>query len=126
MKPLCRARQRGVTLIGFILFGGLLVLLGIEAVRVYPALLEFYQVQRAIVAATQKADNPADIRKIFDNNAIINNISAVAGQDLDIEKSANGYVASVSYNAWINLFKNVNLVIEFTATSQPRLGASPK
>jgi len=32
-------------------------------------------------------------------------------------------VASVSYTAWINLFKNVNLVIEFTASSQPRLDA---
>ena len=124
VDPLYKARQRGVALLGFILFGGLAVHIAIEAVRIYPALLEFYQVQRAIVAATQKADNPADIRKIFDANAVVNNISAVAGSDLDIEKTATGYVASVSYAAWVNLFKNVNLVIEFTASSQPRLGAS--
>lgn len=117
-------RQRGVTIIGFLLFGGLVVLLAIQAARAYPSFLEYYQVERAIVAATQKGTNPAEIRKIFDANAAINNVSAVAGQDLDIEKLANGYVASVSYHAWINLFKNVNLVIEFTASSQPMLGTS--
>ena len=126
MQPLCKAKQKGVTIVGFILFGGLVVLLAIEAARAYPALLEFYQVERAIVSATQKANNPADIRKIFDANAVVNNISSVAGRDLEIEKAGNGYVASVSYTAWINLFKNVNIVIEFTATSQPLLGASPK
>ena len=124
MQPQYKARQKGVTIIGFLLFGGLAVLLVIEAARAYPALLEYYQVQRAIVYATQQANNPAEIRKLFDNNAVINNISAVAGSDLEIEKTANGYAASVSYAAWINLFKNVNLVIEFTATSQPVLGAS--
>lgn len=115
-----------MTLIGFILFGGLAVLLVIEAARAYPALLEYYEVQRAVVYATQQANNPADIRKIFDNNAVINNISSVAGADLEIEKAGTGYVAWVSYSAWINLFKNVNLVIEFTATSQPRLDAPSK
>ena len=125
MQPLYKARQTGVTLIGFILFGGLIVLLVIEAARAYPALLEFYEVQRAVVTATQRANSPAEIRKIFDANAVVNNISAVAGKDLEIEKTATGYVASVSYNAWINLFKNVNLVIEFSASSQPRLGAPP-
>jgi len=115
-----------MTLIGFILFGGLAVLLVIEAARAYPALLEYYEVQRAVVYATQQANNPADIRKIFDNNAVINNISSVAGTDLEIEKAGTGYVASVSYTAWINLFKNVNLVIEFTASSQPRLDAPSK
>jgi len=126
MQPQYKARQKGMTLIGFILFGGLAILIVIEAARAYPALLEFYEVQRAIVHATQQANNPAEIRKIFDTNAVINNISSVAGSDLEIEKAGNGYVASVSYNAWINLFKNVNLVIEFTATSQPRLDAPSK
>ena len=126
MQPLYQARQKGVTFIGFLLFGGLLVLIAIEAARAYPSLLEFYEVQRAVVYATQNANNPAEIRKVFDANAVINNISAVTGQDLEIEKVANGYAASVSYNAWINLFKNVNLVIEFTAKSQPLMGAAPK
>lgn len=126
MQPLNQARQKGVSFIGFLLFGGLLVLIAIEAARAYPAFLEFYQVQRAVVYAAQNANNPADIRKMFDANAVVNNISAVAGQDLDIDKVANGYAVSVSYNAWINLFKNVNLVIEFTAKSQPLMGAAPK
>ena len=126
MQPLYQARQKGVTFIGFLLFGGLLVLIAIEAARAYPSLLEFYEVQRAVVYDTQNANNPAEIRKVFDANAVINNISAVTGQDLEIEKVTNGYAASVSYNAWINLFKNVNLVIEFTAKSQPLMGAAPK
>lgn len=118
--------QRGVTLIGFILFGGLVTLLAIEAARAYPAFIEFYQIERAIVLATQKGTNPAEIRKFFDANASVNNISSVAGQDLDIDKAANGHVASVSYNAWINLFRNVNLVIQFTASSQPMFTGSGK
>ena len=126
MKTIDKRRQEGVTILGFILFGGLAFVIIIQALRAYPAFLEFYQVERAIVAATQRGNNPAEIRKIFDANAIVDNISAVAGQDLEIEKVGNSYVASVSYLAWINLFRNVNLVIEFSATSQPVFGAGPK
>jgi len=118
-----RAGQRGVSLLMLIFLGGLLVLVAIEFLRVYPALLEYYQIQKAIVAATQKSTDPVGIRKAFDSYAAIDNIETVAGQDLTIEKTATGgYVASVSYASWTNLFRNVNLVIEFTATSQPSLG----
>ena len=125
VRPINRSAQGGVSILGFLLFGGLAVLIAIEAARAYPSFLEFYQIERAIVSATQRGNTPAEVRKFFDNSAIIDNISAVSGQDLDIEKVGNGYVASVSYLAWINLFKNVNLVIEFSASSQPTLGGAP-
>jgi hypothetical protein len=121
MQPIYAARQKGLTLVGFILLAGLICVLAIQAVRAFPALYEFYEIEKAIVSVTQKGTSPGEIRKLFDVNASLNNISAVTGQDLIIEKAGNGYMASVSYNAWINLFKNVNLVIQFTATSQPLL-----
>jgi hypothetical protein len=118
-----RTRQKGLSLILLVVGGGLVVFLAIEFLRIYPALFEYYQVEKAIVASTQRSNDPVGIRKSFDSYAAINNIEAVAGQDLVIEKTASGgYVASVSYTSWTNLFKNVNLVIEFSATSQPTLG----
>ena len=121
VKAMNIARQKGASLILLILLGGIVVILAIQGMRMYPALLEYYQIEKAIVAATQKSTDPAGIRKAFDSYAIINNIDSVTAQDLDIEKTPTGYVASVSYTTWINLFKNVNLVIEFTASSQPKL-----
>ena len=127
MKPINKRGQQGASLVGFILFGALVIILGIQAMRLYPALLEYYQIEKAIVAATQKSTDPVGIRKSFDSYAAINNIDSVAGQDLEIERTPTGYVASVSYTSWTNLFKNVSLVIEFTASSQPKLaGASEK
>jgi hypothetical protein len=123
-----RTGQKGLSLIVLIVGGGLVVILAIEFLRVYPALFEYYQIQKAIVASVQKSSDPVGIRKAFDSYAAIDNIETVAGQDLVIEKTATGgYVASVSYTSWTNLFKNVNLVIEFNASSQPLIaGQSEK
>jgi len=120
-----RTRQQGLSLVLLIVLGAVVILVGIQAMRIYPAVLEYYQIQKAIVAATQKSTDPVGIRKAFDSYAAIDNIDTVAGQDLTIEKlPTGGYVASVSYTSWTNLFRNVNLVIEFTASSQPTLGGS--
>jgi hypothetical protein len=122
-----RTRQKGLSIILLVVLGAIGILVAIQGMRIYPALLEYYQIQKAVVAATQRATDPVGIRKSFDAYAAINNIETVAGQDLTVEKlPTGGYVASVSYTSWINLFKNVNLVIEFNASSQPMLGASDK
>ena len=50
-----RNRQSGLTLIGFILFGGLLALLGIEALRASPLFMEYFEIKKAIATAVQAA-----------------------------------------------------------------------
>jgi len=116
-----RRRQGGVTLIGFILFAGLLAVIGIEAMRAYPLFLEYYEVQRALKRAADSASDPIEIRKAFDKYASINNITSVSAKDIIIDKTPAGLVASTAYDGWAHLFKEVYVVIHFTASSQPAM-----
>lgn len=124
MRVMNRIRQQaGVSLAGFLLFGGLVAVLAVEAARTYPIVLEYYEIQSAVTAAAS-ASSPADARKTFDRYATVNNITSVGSENLEIEKNKTGLEISVSYNGWVNLFRNVNLVIQFKASSRPLLSNS--
>lgn len=114
-----RRGQSGVTLIGFILFAGLLALIGIEAMRSYPLFLEYFEVQRALTRSADSANNPIEIRKAFDKYASINNITSITGSEIMIDKTPAGLVASTAYYGWAYLFKDVYVVIQFRASSRP-------
>ena len=121
MRVMNRIRhQAGVSITGFLLFGGLVAVLAVEAARTYPIVLEYYEIQSAVTAAAS-ANSPAEARRTFDRFAAINNITSVGSENLEIDKDKTGLVVSVSYNAWANLFRNVNLVIQFNASSRPLL-----
>ena len=61
----------------------------------------------------------AEIRKAFDRNALINDISTISGQDLDITKEGGEVVVGFAYSKKVPLFSNLSLLIEFTGSSKP-------
>jgi hypothetical protein len=115
--------QQGMGLIAVFLLGALAVVLVTLGLRVLPAVLEYQSVQKAVrsAAATNAGGtvSAAEIQRAFDRQAVIDDITAVKGTDLLIERTGSRAVVSVRYEKRVALFGPVSLLIEFSAASAP-------
>ena len=86
-----KSTQRGLSLIGLLVVGGMLAFLGVVAAQAVPVMLEY----QAIIKASKKAAQEttvATVRAAFDRAQAIDDFSSVAGKDLEITKEADKVV----------------------------------
>jgi len=111
--------QQGATLLGMVVVGIIVVFVAILGLKIAPAYIEFYTVKKAIVAIAQSNSRStvAEVRYAFQLRSAIDNIDVIGAKDLDVTKEGNEVVISVAYPKRIPLFGNVNVVIDFAASS---------
>jgi hypothetical protein len=122
MKQLHRSRsaQRGVTLIGLMMWAVVVGFIGYVLIRAVPTLLEY----RAIVGAVNRiASAPpptvAGIRSAFDRQRDIEySIETISGKDLDISKENDRVVISFAYQKEVELIAPVFLLIKYEGRSK--------
>ena len=96
-----------------------LVFVALLAMKLAPSYIEYGQIKKTIdvVVHSGATASVADIRKAFDRNAEINDITAITSQDLDITKDGNDVVISFAYPKKVPLFSNISLLIEFAGST---------
>ena len=109
--------QRGITLVGLIVTCIVIVFVAIDGLKIAPAYIEYFKVKKAIVAIAQTQGTVADVRTAFDRRAAIDDIDVIGPKDLEITKEGNEVVVSAAYSKRIPLFANINVVIDFAASS---------
>jgi Tfp pilus assembly major pilin PilA len=111
--------QRGVTLFGMVIACIVIVIVAIGGLKIAPAYIEYFKVKKAItaIAQTNSGGTVADVRRAFELRAAIDDIDVVDKKDLEISKEGNELVISFAYPKRIPLFGNVNVVIDFAASS---------
>lgn len=119
-------KQRGVSLVGLIFILVILGVIGVVALKVVPTVTEFMAVKKAIGIAKNAGSTIPEIRTSFDKQADVAYITSVAGSDLDIHKTADGFEIAVSYEKKIPLFGPANLEIDYDASTSPTITASKK
>ena len=92
-----KSRQRGISFIGLLIVGGLLAITGVVAAEVFPTVLEFEAVKKAVTKASAGNSVP-EIRTLFDKAANIDNITSISGKDLEITKEGDKVVVSFAYS----------------------------
>jgi Tfp pilus assembly protein PilE len=115
-------KQRGLSLLALVLGLVVAAVVALVGMKVFPAYSEFLQSKKAIgaVAANEaRGGSVVEIRKAFDRYANIDNITTLAGTDLDISKDGGELVISFAYSKKIPLFYNVSLLIDFAASTAP-------
>ena len=115
------AKQRGVgfvTLILYFVVGGVVVLGGL---KLMPHYIEYFSIKKVIVALASseevKSGTVAEIRNSFDRRAVIDNIVAVKGVDLEITKENNDTVVSAAWQPRIALVPGYTLLIDFSIST---------
>ncbi|HEY5930621.1 MAG TPA: DUF4845 domain-containing protein [Burkholderiales bacterium] len=116
-----KQRQRGVTFVGMVFIAGLIVFGAIIGIKLIPAYLEYATVTSHLRELAQgpegRGGNPNEIISAFRKRAQIDDIRAVAAEDLSVEKDGSELLITASYSTKIKLFGNLSACIDFVATS---------
>ena len=114
-------RQQGVTFVGMIFIGGLIVFFAIIGLRLIPAYIEYATIKNHLRELARAPDargaSPRDIQQLFNRRAQIDDITTVQGSDIDIVREGDSLSLSVAYSKRVKLIGNVNACIDFVARS---------
>lgn len=108
-----RSRQRGITFIGLIFWGFLIVAGAIIGSKAVPIFIEKQAIHKAAQKAAREGTTVVEVRNIYDRAAAIDDMSSVTAKDLEITKENNQVVVSYSYERDIPLFGPAYLVFRF-------------
>jgi len=112
-------QQRGISITGLIVALAVLGVLGVFALRLIPAYVEYNAIKKAIGQARQTGGTVRDMQAAFDRNADINSVEAITGRDLVITRDGEQAEISFSYEKRLPLAGNVSLLIDFAGTTDP-------
>ncbi len=114
-------REQGVTFVGMILIGALIIVVAIIGIRLVPAYIEYATIRSHLRELARSPDargaSQAEIMQLFNRRALIDNIRSVTGQDLEIAKDGENLSISAAWSSRVKLMGNVNACIDFAATS---------
>ncbi len=111
------SRQRGISFLGLIFVGGVLAVLGVVGAQVFPTFVEYQAVLKAANKSTE-GSTVADVRRIFDNAANIDNINSIKGSDLEVSKDGDKVVVSFAYQREIHLAGPAYLTLKYRGRSR--------
>lgn len=111
-----KSRQRGLSLLGLLLVGGLLAVTGVIGAQILPTAIEYQAVVKA-VKKTREANSAADARRIFDNAAAVDDIKSIAGKDLEVIKDGEKIVVNFAYQREIHLTGPAYLTLKYAGSS---------
>lgn len=109
--------QRGVSITGLLIGLVIFIVVALFAMKVIPSFMEYRTAKATIEAVAQQAQSPADVRRLFESRAAIDNIS-LKPSELEISREGNEMVVAFAYRKEVPLFGNVGLYIDYAANSK--------
>lgn len=112
-----RSKQRGISFIGILFVGGVLAFTGVIAAQVFPTLLEFQAITKAVTKA-KDGSTVAEVRSTFDKAAQIDDIKSITGKDLEVTKEGDKTVVKFAYNKEIHIGGPAFLLLKYAGQSK--------
>jgi hypothetical protein len=116
-----RKRQRGVSLIGMLLWGIIIVFGAVLVMKLLPAYIEFFTIKKVLGDIGQDSEiktmSSANIRDKFNKRSMIDDIHSVKAADLDIARDKGVTIVSADYSFQTKLVGNISLLVDFHASS---------
>lgn len=114
-------KQRGVTLTGLISTLFVLGIVGLLGIKLFEPYSQYFGIKKAFKALVQnpelKSGNPREVLGAYQRYAIIDNLTAIKGDDIEISKDSGKLVLSATYSVKVPLFHNISLMIDFAPSS---------
>lgn len=108
-----RSRQRGLSFIGVILLGVVIVAAFAIGGQSVPIFIEHQAIKKAAEKAAREGNTVPEVRGSFDRAAAIDDIHSIKGSDLEVTKRNDRIVVSYSYSREIPLAGPAFLVYRF-------------
>lgn len=118
------SRQSGISFSGLLVWLVLIIFAAIGAMKLIPAYIQDAEIRGILQAIAREPEMQSapikNIRDSYGKRAMMNNISIVNENDIDIVKDSSGLKLSASYQVKVPLVANISLVFEFNPTSSAR------
>ena len=109
-----RRRQRGMSFIGVVFMGFIIVVLAIVGSKAVPIVIENMNIKKAATKAARQGTTVPEVRLIYDRATEIDEMHSIRAKDLEISKDAdNKIVVSYAYERDVPLYGPVYLVFRF-------------
>jgi hypothetical protein len=111
-----RSRQRGITLIGWVVLLTPFAIVVYAGIRLAPVYLNYMKVARALDAAvteSKSGGDPATIRATIDKHFEIDMVDYPTTKDIKVTRDGGGWNVEAAYEDNAPLFQNVSLRVEF-------------
>ena len=114
-------KQLGVTLGGFLMFAFVLIIVLLLGFKLFNPYMQYFSIQKTFKTLSLnpevKNGTRRDAMEAWSRYSLIENITAINGDDIEITKEGNEVVLRASYTVKVPLFHNISLVIDFAPTS---------
>ena len=117
-----RRQQRGVTLLGLLMWAIIIGFVALLGMRVLPTVNEYFTIQRAVnKIATEGMTTVPEIRTAFEKQKEIEySIQSISGKDLDITKENDKVVIRFAYDKEVEIMAPVFLLIKYQGSSKAK------
>ncbi len=112
-----KRQQHGMTFVGLLIVGVVIVYSGVVLAQVAPTYIEYLAIHKAAEKAAA-GSTVADVRTIFDKAAQIDDIKSISGKDLTVAKEGERVVVSYAYTREIPLAGPAYLVMKYQGRSK--------
>jgi len=117
-------QQKGFTFWSLSFTVGVIVVVALVTMKLFPAYTEFMMVKKAIASISSESGfndmSRTDIKKAFERATTIDNITSVTPNDLEVGKDASGKnVVTAEYHVVVHMVANVSVLLDFFVSSDP-------
>ena len=111
-----KVKQQGISLIGFLIVGVIIIFIGFVAIKIAPIYIENYSV-KSVLQSLNKDDTGVKtvigLRKLIDKRLYINDVRRVKIKNVRIYHVKQGYRVDVKYDVTVPMMANLSLIIKF-------------
>ena len=107
--------QRGITMIGLLLWAIVVAFVALIIVRVLPTINEYSTILRAVQKIAKTSPSTvAEVRTAFERQKVVEySIASISGSDLQVTKESDKMVIKFAYDKEVELFEPVFLLIKY-------------
>jgi Tfp pilus assembly protein FimT len=118
MKMQSKFKQRGITFFGLVFVGVVLAVTGVIAAQVFPTVVEYQAISKAVNRVAGEGGSVGEIRANFGRAQAIDDFKSVNPKDLEITKEGEKVVVSFKYEREIHLTGPAWLTLKYAGRSK--------
>jgi hypothetical protein len=115
------ARERGLTILGFLLLAAVVVFFAMVGFRVIPSYVEYFSVKRALddTMRSESVDpnQPQAFRAELTRRLQTSYVEDVKASDAILQRRGSQIVAEIAWERRLHMFGNASILLEFEAVS---------
>ncbi len=117
-------RQRGMTAIGWLFVLGMLAVLVMATLRLFPVYMDGMNIGTAVKSLQEDREpysSVGDVRSRLERRLSINGIDFLGREEVQISRDGDAYVVDVNYESRVPFMYNIDFVVSFSYSARAQI-----